>query len=582
MKKLLVFMKDYKKEAVAAPVFKLLEASFELLVPLVVADIIDKGINAPGGGDSGYIALMCLLMVGLGVVGLASTVAAQYFAAKASAGFVRGIRDALFRHINSLSFAQTDAMGTSTLITRMTSDANQVQTGMNLTLRLLLRSPFIVLGAAIMAFTVDAKAALVFAVAIPLLAVVIFAIMLACLPMYKKVQQRLDKVVLSIRENLAGVRVLRAFCLEDKEIRAFREKNAALAADQRRTGRIAALLNPLTFVIINLGIVWLIYSGALRVEAGLLTQGAVIALYNYMSQILVELIKFANLIINITKALACAKRIETVLQTQPQQIQTDTPAQPSGDAPAVEFRAATLVYSANGSDAAARQEGGAAVQNITLSVKRGEHIGIIGPTGSGKSTLMSLITRFYDCTSGQVLVEGVPVEDYPAQQLTQRIALVPQRATLFTGTVRENLLWGRKDATDEELMQALELACAKDFVMEKGGLDFTVTAGGRNLSGGQRQRLTIARAIVRRADIMILDDSYSALDNLTDARVRRGVNSLGATVFTVSQRTRSVQNCDRILVLDNGEAVGLGDHETLLRSCAVYREIYQSQEAAKA
>jgi hypothetical protein len=583
MKKLLVFMKDYKKEAVAAPVFKLLEASFELLVPLVVADIIDKGINAPGGGDSGYIALMCLLMVGLGVVGLASTVAAQYFAAKASAGFVRGIRDALFRHINSLSFAQTDAMGTSTLITRMTSDANQVQTGMNLTLRLLLRSPFIVLGAAIMAFTVDAKAALVFAVAIPLLAVVIFAIMLACLPMYKKVQQRLDKVVLSIRENLAGVRVLRAFCLEDKEIHAFREKNGALAADQRRTGRIAALLNPLTFVIINLGIVWLIYSGALRVEAGLLTQGAVIALYNYMSQILVELIKFANLIINITKALACAKRIETVLQTQPQQIQTDIPAQPSGEAPAVEFRAATLVYSANGSDAAARQEsGGAAVQNITLSVKRGEHIGIIGPTGSGKSTLMSLITRFYDCTSGQVLVEGVPVEDYPAQQLTQRIALVPQRATLFTGTVRENLLWGRKDATDEELMQALELACAKDFVMEKGGLDFAVTAGGRNLSGGQRQRLTIARAIVRRADIMILDDSYSALDNLTDARVRLAVNSLGATVFTVSQRTRSVQNCDRILVLDNGEAVGLGDHETLLRSCAVYREIYQSQEAAKA
>ena len=318
-------------------------------------------------------------------------------------------------------------------------------------------------------------------------------------------------------------------------------------------------------------------------EAGLLTQGAVIALYNYMSQILVELIKFANLIINITKALACAKRIETVLQTKPQQIQTDTPAQPSGDAPAVEFRAATLVYSANGSDAAARQgSGGAAVQNITLSVKRGEHIGIIGPTGSGKSTLMSLITRFYDCTSGQVLVEGVPVEDYPAQQLTQRIALVPQRATLFTGTVRENLLWGRKDATDEELMQALELACAKDFVMEKGGLDFAVTAGGRNLSGGQRQRLTIARAIVRRADIMILDDSYSALDNLTDARVRLAVNSLGATVFTVSQRTRSVQNCDRILVLDNGEAVGLGDHETLLRSCAVYREIYQSQEAAKA
>lgn len=571
MKKLLRFIKEYKKQALAAPAFKLLEASFELLVPIVVADIIDNGIAA---GDTGYIAGRCLLLVALGVIGLASTVAAQYFAAKASAGFVRAIRDELFAHINRLSFAQTDSMGASTLITRMTSDANQVQTGVNLTLRLLLRSPFIVIGAAIMAFTVDASAALIFVAVIPLLALVIFAIMLLCIPMYKKVQQRLDGVVLSIRENLSGVRVLRAFCLEEQQKREFGNKNNELAQHQRKTGRIAALLNPLTFVIINLGIVWLIYTGALRVSAGLLTQGAVIALYNYMSQILTELIKFANLIINITKSLASARRIEAVLETRPEQSSPETECTPQRDAAAVEFEHVTVRY---GKSREERHE--AALKDISFSVHKGEKVGIIGPTGSGKTTLISLIPRFYDCAKGTVRVNGEPVENYPQKQLTDMIALVPQKAVLFSGTVRENLQWGRNDADDAAMMRALELACADGFVKEKGGLDFVLTAGGRNLSGGQRQRLTIARAIVRGAEILILDDAYSALDNLTDTMVRSGINGLGVTVFTVSQRTRSVRDCDKILVLDNGELVGQGDHESLLASCPVYREIHLSQEA---
>ena len=574
MKKLLIYLKDYRKEAVLGPLFKLLEASFELIVPLVVAAIIDQGIAAR---DQGVIIRKCLILVALGLVGLLCSVTAQYFAAKAATGFVRQLRHALFSHIQRFSYRALDRLGISTLITRMTSDMNQVQTGLNLTLRLLLRSPFVVFGAMIMAFTIDVQAALWFAVAIPVLSLVVFGIMLVSIPLYRKVQARLDSVLGITRENLTGVRVLRAFRREESEIEAFGEKNEQLTALQKYVGRISALMNPVTYVLINLAIILLVNTGALRVEAGLITQGAVVALYNYMSQILVELIKLANLIINITKSIACGKRIQSVLDTE-----AGEPAvsdAPEGDAAVrVEFRHVSLQYS-EGADAS--------LTDISFSALPGETIGIIGGTASGKSSLVHLIPRFYDATEGQVFVDGRDVRAWDPALLRSHVGIVPQKAVLFRGSIRDNLRWGREDASDEELIRAAEAAQALDVLEAKGGLDGEIEQGGRNLSGGQRQRLTIARALVRQPEILILDDSASALDFATDAALRASLRRLegSPTVFIVSQRTSSIQQADRIIVLDDGKMVGFGRHEELLRSCPVYQEIYDSQfrkEAAKA
>lgn len=567
MKKLLVYLKEYTKETILGPLFKLMEATLELFVPLVVAAIIDTGIAC---GDTSRIVKMSLLLVALGAIGLALAVTAQYFSAKAAVGFVARIRHALFAHIQRFSYAQLDKLGTSTLITRMTSDANQVQNGVNLTLRLLLRSPFVVFGAMIMAFTIDVPSALIFAVVIPVLCVVVFGIMLACIPLYKKVQQRLDAVLGVTRGNLTGVRVLRAFCKEEEQQQLFEEKNKDLTATQKFVGRISALMNPLTYVIINIAIIVLIHTGALRVEAGILTQGAVVALYNYMSQILTELVKMANLIINITKAVACGNRIQSVLDLQPDmETLPDTGA--GADEFKVEFDEVNLRYP------------GAAelsLENITLRVYAGETVGIIGGTGSGKSSLVNLIPRFYDTVSGAVRVDGKDVKSWKSEALRDRIGIVPQKAVLFHGTIRENLLWGNANATDDDLWAALRVAQAEDVVRSKdGGLDAMVEQGGRNFSGGQRQRLTIARALVRKPDILILDDSASALDFATDAALRKALRALqpSPTVFIVSQRTSSLQHADRILVLDDGQCVGIGTHEQLLESCEVYREIHDSQ-----
>ena len=574
MKKLFMYMKDYRKESILGPLFKLLEAGFELIVPLVVAAVIDRGIVH---GDRGQIIRMCLVLAALGLVGLLCSVTAQYFAAKASVGFVTKLRLALYTHIQRFSYRTLDTVGTSTLITRMTSDMNQVQTGLNLALRLLLRSPFVVFGAMIMAFTIDVQAALWFAVAIPVLSVVVFGIMLISMPLYKKVQGALDHVLGKTRENLTGVRVLRAFGKEDQEIAAFSEKNEALTAMQKHVGRISALMNPVTYVIINVAILCLIRTGAIRVEAGILTQGAVVALYNYMSQILVELIKLANLIINITKSLACLKRIQGVLD-----IPAGEPADkgaPQGDASLrVQFVHAGIRYN-EGADES--------LTDVNLSVRPGETIGVIGGTGSGKTTLVNLIPRFYDVTEGQVLVDGKDVRSLEIAQLRGRIGIVPQKAVLFKGTIRDNLRWGSGHASDEEIMDAVSMAQAEDVVESKGGLDGEIEQEGRNLSGGQRQRLTIARALVRKPDILILDDSSSALDFATDAALRRALRNLPyhPTVFIVSQRTSSIQHADQIVVLDDGKAAGIGSHEALLESCPVYREIYDSQfkkEAARA
>lgn len=568
MNKILVYLKGYRKESILGPLFKLLEALFELFVPIVIKSIVDTGI---GQGDKVYIVKMCLLLVLFGVVGLICSVTAQFFAAKASIGFVTKLRRALFKHIGQLSYSEIDNLGTSSMITLMTSDVNQVQVGMNMTLRLLLRSPFIVFGAMIMAFTVDAKAALTFVVAIPALSLVVFAIMLLSIPLYKRVQQRLNRVLNSTRESLAGVRVIRAFRLEEKEIAEFDKHNEELTATQKFVGGISALMNPLTYVIINIAIIWLIHMGAIRVSTGLLTQGAVIALYNYMSQILVELIKFANLIISITKAVASANRIGEVLDMKSGLVEKETSVQNSQSDYAVEFRQVSLQYKN------ARSE---VLSNINFSVGHGEVVGIIGGTGSGKTSLVNLIPRFYEASRGEVIVDGVNVKDYPLENLREKIGVVPQKAVLFKGSIRENIKWGKKTATDDEIMDAIKMAQATEIVAQKEeGLDFVIEQGGKNLSGGQRQRFTIARALVRKPEILILDDSASALDFATDAALRKalGEMSWNPTIFIVSQRTSSIQHADKIIVLDDGQITGMGKHDELLENCQVYREIYDSQ-----
>lgn len=563
MKKLLVYLKDYIKESILGPLFKLLEALFELFVPLVIAAIIDTGIE---NGDTGYIIKMCLVLVLLGFVGLAFSITAQYFAAKASVGFVSKIRHVLFGHIQSLSYSELDQIGTSTLITRMTSDMNQVQNGMNLALRLLLRSPFVVFGAMIMAFTIDVPSAMIFVYVTIVLLIVVFGIMLGSIPLYKKVQQKLDAVMTVTRENLTGVRVIRAFCKEDEETDDFINKNNELTASQKFVGKISALMNPVTYVIINLAIIWLIHTGAVRVEAGILTQGAVVALYNYMSQILVELIKLANLIINITKSIACGNRIQAVLDIKPY-LESGSSSCNEGS---VEFDHVNLRYKNAGADS---------LSDITFTAAKGETIGIIGGTGSGKSSLVNLIPRFYDAASGEVKVGGVNVKDMDVEQLREKIGVVPQKAVLFHGTIRENMQWGVTNASDDEIMEAIEAAQGLDVIKAKGGLDCEIEQGGKNLSGGQRQRLTIARALVKKPEILILDDSASALDFATDAALRKSLRELDyhPTVFIVSQRTSSIQHADRIIVLDDGAAVGIGTHDELMKSCSVYQEIYNSQ-----
>lgn len=567
MKKLLVHLKEYKVESILGPLFKLLEASFELMVPFVIKSIIDTGI---ANNDKEHIVKMCLILVLLGVVGLISAVTAQYFAAKAAVGFATKLRFSLFSHIQTLSFAEIDKLGTSTLITRMTSDINQVQTGVNLFLRLLLRSPFVVIGAMIMAFTIDVKAALVFAVTIPVLSVIIFGIMLVSIPLYKKVQAKLDKVLKTTRDNLVGARVVRAFCKEEAEIEEFNKMNEDFSATQRFVGKISALLNPLTYVIINVAIVILIYVGAIRVEAGIITQGAVIALYNYMSQILVELVKFANLIISVTKAVASGNRIESVFEIE-NTVKEDNNngTEPDKQAPIVEFRNVGMSYVDNQEET---------ISDISFTVNKGETIGIIGGTGSGKSTLINLLPRYYDADSGEVLIYGKNVKEYSFEQLNNMIGMVLQKAVLFKGTIRDNIRWGKKNATDEEINEALTLAQAKEIVDRKeGGLDYMVEQGGKNFSGGQRQRLTIARTLVKRSEILILDDSSSALDNATDKNLREAIAKLSykPTVFIVSQRTSAIENADKILVLDDGKLVAMGTHSELVKKCDIYKEIYE-------
>ena len=578
MKKLLVYLKDYKKESVLGPLFKLLEATFELIVPLVMAAIIDTGVAT---GDKSYIMKMCMVLVLLAVIGLTCSVTAQYFAAKAAVGFATKLRHALFADIESLSFTEMDTVGTATLITRMTSDVNQVQNGVNLVLRLFLRSPFIVFGAMVMAFTIDVKAALVFVVTIPLLSIIVFGIMLISIPLYKKVQSALDKVLGITRENLTGSRVIRAFNKEDDEKVHFNENNDLLTRAQIYVGKISALMNPLTYVIINGAIVVLVWTGAVRVDNGYITQGEVVALINYMSQILVELVKLANLIININKSIACGNRIQSIFEMQPSitdgsgqkvdKVRTDTADRSEEAEYAVEFSHVGLTYAGAGDES---------LTDIDFKVKKGETIGIIGGTGSGKSSVVNLIPRFYDVTSGFIKVDGKDVKDYPLEELRGKIGTVLQKAVLFHGTIRENLKWGNPDATEEDLNRAITVAQAKEFVDNKEGrLDFEIEQGGKNLSGGQRQRLTIARAVVKKPEILILDDSASALDFATDAALRKAIREMEGetTVFIVSQRAASIQHADRIVVLDDGKIVGLGTSEELLESCEVYQEIYNSQ-----
>lgn len=578
MKKLLVYLKDYKKESVLGPLFKLLEATFELIVPLVMAAIIDTGVAT---GDKSYIMKMCMVLVLLAVIGLTCSITAQYFAAKAAVGFATKLRHALFAHIESLSFTEMDTVGTATLITRMTSDVNQVQNGVNLVLRLFLRSPFIVFGAMVMAFTIDVKAALVFVVTIPLLSIIVFGIMLISIPLYKKVQSALDKVLGITRENLTGSRVIRAFNKEDDEKVHFNENNDLLTRAQIYVGKISALMNPLTYVIINGAIVVLVWTGAVRVDNGYITQGEVVALINYMSQILVELVKLANLIININKSIACGNRIQSIFEMQPSitdgsgqkvdKVQTDTADRSEEAEYAVEFSHVGLTYAGAGDES---------LTDIDFKVKKGETIGIIGGTGSGKSSVVNLIPRFYDVTSGFIKVDGKDVKDYPLEELRGKIGTVLQEAVLFHGTIRENLKWGNPDATEEDLNRAITVAQAKEFIDNKEGrLDFEIEQGGKNLSGGQRQRLTIARAVVKKPEILILDDSASALDFATDAALRKAIREMEGetTVFIVSQRAASIQHADRIVVLDDGKIVGLGTSEELLESCEVYQEIYNSQ-----
>lgn len=568
MKRLGVFLKPYTLQSILGPLFKLFEALLELLVPLIVADIIDTGISL---GDSGYIIRRCLMLVGLGLAGLACSITAQYFAAKAAIGFTASVRHALFQKVQSLSYAELDKLGTSTLLTRMTSDMNQVQTGLNLALRLLLRSPFVVFGAMIMAFTIDVKSAWVFAVIIPLLFLVVFAIMFSCIPLYRRVQGRLDGVLGAAKENLSGVRVIRAFGKERQETESFEGKSGELLSSQLFVGKISALLNPVTYVMINLAIIAVLRVGGGQVYKGILTQGQVLALYNYMSQILVELIKMANLILSMTKAAASAKRVSAILALESSLDAPQTAPSEPESAPAVEFQNVTFTYPTGGAPA---------LSGISFTLPRGKTLGIIGGTGSGKSTLVSLIPRFYDVQEGTVLVGGCDVKDYPLETLRRKIGLVPQKALLFKGTIRENLLWGNEDATDDELRQALTAAQALDVVNAKpAGLDEPVETGGRNFSGGQRQRLTIARALVRKPELVILDDSASALDFATDAALRKALRKLSwnPAVVIISQRTASIRFADEILVLDDGKPAGLGTHDELLKTSDVYREIYDSQ-----
>lgn len=568
MKKLLEQLKQYKKEAILAPLFKLLEAGLELLVPLIVAALIDRGIARE---QSGYIIRMGLLMAGLGLAGLCASVTAQYFAAKAAVCSVSQLRRALFAHLQTLSYSQLDTLGIPTMLTRLTSDMNQVQSGVNLTLRLLLRSPFVVFGAMLMAFTIDTRAALVFVCVIPILGVVVTAIMLTTLPLYRRVQERLDRVLSQTRENLTGVRVLRAFGAENAEKQSFAARTQELMQGQTHVGRISALLNPLTYVIVNLGIVALMRVGALRVESGALTQGDVIALYNYMSQILVELIKLANLILNITKSVACANRIQSVMELPAADVGADTLPIADENAPAVRFSDVALRYAGAAEDA---------LSDISFTALRGQTIGVIGGTGSGKTSLVNLIPRFYDASAGSVSVFGTDVRSWPLRELRRRIGVVPQKALLFRGTILENLLWGDEEAHLDAVADALVAAQAMEIVEgRENGLEAEVEQGGRNLSGGQRQRLCIARALVRKPDILILDDSASALDFATDAALRRALRELPEkpTTFIVSQRTSSLRHADCILVLDDGKLVGRGTHDELLKTCEVYREIHASQ-----
>lgn len=569
MKKLLVYLKDYRKESILAPLFKMLEASFELFVPLVMAAIMDHGI---AGQDMPYIWKMAGILILLAVVGLTCSLTAQYFAAKAAVGFSTGVKHVLFKHIQNLSFTELDEAGTPTLITRMTSDMNQVQNGVNMVLRLFLRSPFIVFGAMIMAFTINVKAALIFVVAIPLLSIVVFGIMLVSIPKFKKVQEALDKVLGTTRENLTGVRVIRAFNQEEEERERFFEENEFLTRLQLVVGRISAVMNPVTFIIVNVAVIALLWTGAIQVDHNILTQGEVVALVNYMNQILVELVKLANLIITITKSIACGNRIEAILEMKPTQTFAEQPVKEEENPEyAVEFQDVSFAY---------KNAGDNALIHLNLQVRKGETIGIIGGTGSGKTTFVHLIPRFYDVTGGRVLVNGVNVNDYPKEQLRSKVGIVMQKAVLFKGTIRENLKWGNDSATDEDIAQALEIAQGTEVVAKKdGGLDAMITQGGKNLSGGQRQRLTIARALVRKPEILILDDSTSALDYATDSKLRKALQEMEnkPTIFIVSQRTASIQHANRIVVLDDGEVVGIGGHEELLKNCPVYQEIYDSQ-----
>lgn len=577
MKTLLAYLKGYKKESILAPLFKMLEASFELFVPLVMAAIIDVGI---ANQDKPYIVKMCFVLIALGIIGLVCSITAQYFAAKAATGVGTGIRHGLFEHIQKFTFTEMDQLGTSTLITRMTSDINQIQSGVNLVLRLFLRSPFIVFGAMIMAFTVDVKAALVFVVTIPLLSLIVFGIMLVTMPMYKKVQADLDQVLLATRENLTGARVIRAFNKEEDETKRFENANQILTDAQKYVGRISGMMNPLTYIIVNGAIIALIYVGTVRVDIGDLTQGQVVALINYMSQILVELVKLANLIISVTKAAACLNRVESVLAVKPDMNEGDVRWKSNSSEadrdlknkiPVVEFSHVSLTYKGT-SDTS--------LSDINFCAEKGQTIGIIGGTGSGKSSLVNLIPRFYDATDGTVKINGRDIKEYQTENLREHIGVVLQKAVLFKGSIADNLRWGKEDATEQEMYEALDISQAREFVDTKqGGLEFQIEQGGRNLSGGQKQRMTIARALVRKPEILILDDSASALDFATDAALRKSIKEMKnqPTVFIVSQRAASIQYADQIIVLDDGAMAGIGTHEELLKDCPVYQEIYYSQ-----
>ena len=569
MRKLIYYLKDYKKESILAPLFKMLEALFELFVPIVMAKVIDVGLPL---GDKNYIIRMCLVMILLGIIGLACSITAQYFSAKAASGFATKLRHSLFEHIQSLSFTEMDTIGTSTLITRMTSDINQVQNGVNMFLRLFMRSPFIVFGAMVMAFTIDVKAALIFVVAIPVLSVVVFGIMYASIPLYKKVQSRLDTVLGITRENLTGVRVIRAFHKEENETEKFEDANNSLASLQIFVGKISALMNPMTYVIVNLAIAALVWTGGIRVNTGIITQGEVVALINYMSQVLVELIKLANLIVLINKAIACGNRVQSVFEIKSSMDETENPVSPDKKTDyAVEFNHVCLRYGKSDVDS---------LTDIDFNVKRGETIGIIGGTGSGKSSVVNMIPRFYDACEGEVLVDGINVKDYAINDLRQKIGIVMQKAVLFKGTIRDNLLWGNETASEEDIYEALKVSQALEVVEgKKNGLDSEVAQGGKNFSGGQKQRLTIARALVRKPEILILDDSASALDYATDAALRKAIREMdnSPTVFIVSQRASSIQYADKIIVLDDGKIAGIGTHQELIDNCGVYQEIYYSQ-----